>query len=169
MDTASPWWVVQLQERFIVSRVALMNRADCCGKTRPFHTEHSRTYMCRLRVYASKKKFSSISTHNTKMCIPALELMSPCSHSRCKMSCVAAFLHCVWCETKHTTFRCCVYVYMQCFLGFTLNTHLIHTGRATPRKANGTCVGEWECSHCTQQHHSVCVRICARASCVDEA
>ncbi len=25
---------------------------------------------------------------------------------------------------------------------------LIHTGRATPHKANGTCVHEWECSHC---------------------
>ncbi len=27
---------------------------------------------------------------------------------------------------------------------------LIHTGRARRRKANGTCVPEWECSHCGQ-------------------
>ncbi len=27
---------------------------------------------------------------------------------------------------------------------------LIHTGRATRREANGTCVREWECSHCMQ-------------------
>ena len=26
---------------------------------------------------------------------------------------------------------------------------LIHTGRAMQRKTNGTCVHEWECSHCT--------------------
>ncbi len=40
--------------------------------------------------------------------------------------------------------------------------HPHRTRNATQRKANGTCVRDWEYSHCTarKQHQRVCVRIC---------
>ena len=51
----------------------------------------------------------------------------------------------------------------------------IHTGRATRRKANGTCCCQWECSHCTQATSKEkkkpfeFVRASRPASCVDWA
>ena len=72
-----------------------------------------------------------------------------------------------------------LYVYRLCFL-FQINcktslalcekycTGLVHTGRATRCKANGTQM-DGSVHLARKQHQRVCVRIRARASCVNEA
>ncbi len=59
--------------------------------------------------------------------------------------------------------------WLQCFtdaIDKVLRLHPHRTRNATQSKANGTCVPEWECSHCMQAtSKDLCSNLCARVQC----
>ncbi len=111
--------------------LAILSAAHChlCSKKGPVHTGCVSRFAC---------KFACKPFDVAAMCPTACEVPS----TRCSASCVnRAASHKMGCTAAMWQCKCA-----QCGQGLSL----IHTACAMRHKGNGTCVYEWECSHCMQ-------------------